>query len=396
MNIDLKWYKEEVEIEHQNILQYWLNNTIDKKREGFYGRIDENNKVDVDAPKGAVLNARILWSFSAGYLHNPKQEYLDAAHRAFQFITKYLIDREDDGAYWSVTAEGKPHNTEKQLYGIAFILYGLSEYYRASKNEAAKHEAIVTYTTMLEHGHDKEYGGFWEGFDRQWKKPMEVGYRKSMNTHLHVIESFANLYLAWPDGGLKEQIRQLLIIFADKIIDNKTGHQRLFFDARWNVVPPEIESYGHDIEAAWLLLESAMIIKDEQMIKRFKDLSMKLTLAGRKGVDKDGGMWYELHIHDKKLNSQKHWWPQSEAMVGFFNAWQLTGDEKYLNDSINTWKFVKAHILDKKYGEWYSGVYNDRTIIPGGDKVGLWKCPYHNSRACLEIIKRIDEVASHS
>jgi mannobiose 2-epimerase len=396
MKDELKRYKEEVEAEHASILTYWLKHTIDKERGGFYGRIDQDNKVYPDAPKGAILNGRILWSFSAGYHHSPKKEYLDAAHRAFDYITKNLFDRKYGGVYWTVTADGKPLETRKHLYANAFILYGLSEYYRASRNESAKHEAIALYSTMLQHGYDKEYGGYFEGFTREWKDSAEerlslseANEKKSMNTSLHVIEALANLYSVWPDNKLREQVKELLIVFADKIIDPQTGHQKLFFDRRWNMIPPVILSYGHDIEAAWLLLETAMIIKDQQMIDRYKDISMKLAVAGRKGLDTDGGLWYEYHVADKSMNKQKHWWPQSEAMVGFFNAWQISGNENYLKDSLLTWNFIKQHIIDKEHGEWLSAVDNDGSSMGKHDKVGLWKCPYHNSRACLEISKRI-------
>lgn len=400
MKQDLKKYREEVDQEHASIMEYWLKHTIDNKNGGFYGRIDQDNKVYPDAPKGAILNGRILWSFSAGYLHNPKKEYLDAAHRAYDFISKHLFDRKFGGVYWTVTAEGKPLETRKHLYSNAFVLYGLSEYYRASRNESAKHEAIALYTTMLEHGYDKQYGGYFEGFDREWKfsdkermSLSEADEKKSMNTSLHVIEALAALYQVWPDAKLKDQVRQLLVVFADKIIDPQSGHQKLFFDEKWNMIPPVILSYGHDIEAAWLLLETAMIIKDQQMIDRFKDISMKLAVAGKRGLDTDGGMWYETDVAENKLNKQKHWWPQSEAMVGFFNAWELSGDEQYLKDSLATWDFVKKHIIDRKNGEWLSAVNNDGSSMGKHDKVGLWKCPYHNSRACIEISKRI---AAHS
>lgn len=400
MNQDLKKFRQEVDQEHESILHYWLTHTIDNEKGGFYGRIDHNNKVYPDAPKGAILNGRILWSFSAGFLHSPKPEYLDAAHRAYQYISKYLFDREHGGVYWSVTAEGQPHETRKHLYSNAFILYGLSEYYRASRNEAAKHEAVVLYSTMVEHGYDKQYGGYYEGFTREWNDSSEIqlslstaNEKKSMNTCLHVVESFANLYLIWPDNKLKEQIKGLLTVFAEKIIDPETGHQKLFFDEKWNEIPPVIRSYGHDIEAAWLLLETAMIINDQPMIDRYRELSKKLTLAGRRGLDtRDGALWYELDVATNHLNKQKHWWPQAEAMVGYFNAWQVTRDEKYLADSINNWNFIKKHLIDYKNGEWYAAVNDDGTLIGPHDKVSLWKCPYHNSRSCIEISKRIQHL----
>ncbi len=401
MTNDLRQYKEEVDKEHENILKYWLDHTIDTKNGGFVGRVDSENKPHPDAPKGAILNGRILWSFSAGYLHTPKKEYLDAAHRAYEYIVKHFFDRKNGGVYWTITADGKPNETRKHLYANAFILYGLSEYYKATKNEAAKHEAIALYSTMVEHGYDKEYGGYFEGFDREWKfsktEQMSLSTaneKKSMNTSLHVIEALANLYHVWPDKKLKEQVRGMLVVFADKIIDPNTGHQKLFFDERWNMIPPVIESYGHDIEAAWLLLESALIIHDQQMIDRFREISIKLANAGRKGLDTDGGMWNERNVAENHIDKNKHWWPQSEAIVGLFNAWEITKDQKYLDESLKNWNFIKERVIDKEKGEWFSTVANDGTPLNKIDKVSQWKCPYHNSRACIEISKRIKALSS--
>jgi mannobiose 2-epimerase len=212
-----------------------------------------------------------------------------------------------------------------------------------------------------------------------------------MNTHLHVLEAYTALYRIWPDEKLKLQIQNLLKNFTGHIVDAKTGHLVLFFDEQWNR-KSAIISYGHDIEAAWLLLEAAETIKEETIIADIKNISVKIGLAAAEGVDKDGGLWYEYDADKNHLIKEKHSWVQAEAMVGFFNHWQITGDEGFLQKSLHSWRYISNCIKDKKYEEWLWGINEDGTVMQGQDKVGIWKCPYHNSRACIEIIKRIDGV----
>jgi len=205
---------------------------------------------------------------------------------------------------------------------------------------------------------------------------------------LHIVEGYANLYKVWKDETLKNDIVELLEIIETYFINKETGHLKLFFNENW-VEKPDVISYGHDIEAAWLLLQCAEISGDTALIERYKKYAILLTDATFEGIDpKDGGLWYELEPKENKLMSEKHWWPQSELMIGFFNAYQLTNDEKYLDVVLKNWEFVKQYILDKKNGEWIWGVNADYSLIEK-DKVGFWKCPYHNSRVCIELIHRI-------
>jgi mannobiose 2-epimerase len=209
-----------------------------------------------------------------------------------------------------------------------------------------------------------------------------------MNTHLHVLEAFANLYSIWPDEKLKQQVEELIQLFLDHIISPDTHHLVLFFDDSWNK-RSEVISYGHDIEAAWLVQEAAELVGNKSLLEKVKYQTILLTEAASEGLDDDGGLWYEYDPVDDYLVRQKHSWPQAEAMVGLLNAWQISGKEVYLQQSLKSWQFVKDHILDKKGGEWYWGVEKDYTPMTREDKVGIWKCPYHNSRACIEVIRRI-------
>jgi len=389
----LKNYRQETEQELENILSYWMKHTLDFTNGGFYGKIDNDNKIYEDAPKGSVLNSRILWTFSAAYNLTNKPAYLQTAERAFKYISRYFVDKEYGGIYWSVDKRGDPLDTKKQIYALSFAVYGLSEYFVASKDERAKQLAIDLYKVIVDRSYDKLNGGYIEALTRDWKEISDLrlsakdsNEKKSMNTHLHVLEGFANLYKIWPDEILKKRIAELINIFLDHIIDPDTNHLILFFDEVWNP-KSNIVSYGHDIEAAWLVQEAAEIIHDEALLQKVKERSVKVAEASERGLDKDGGLWYEKEADH--LIKEKHWWPQAEAMVGFYNSYQVTSDPSFLEKSLNSWKFIQKHILDKKDGEWYWGVKEDYSKMEGEDKVGLWKCPYHNGRACLEILKRL-------
>ncbi|GEO10580.1 AGE family epimerase/isomerase [Segetibacter aerophilus] len=393
-------YRNEMQQELNRILAYWLTYSIDLKNGGFYGRIDNANKVEEDAPKGSVLNSRILWTFSAAYNLVKKPAYLQTAERAFKYISSYFIDKEFGGVYWTIDYRGNALDTKKQIYALAFALYGLSEYYKASEDERAKQLAIDLYKSIINRSYEKVYGGYIEALTRDWKEIEDLrlsakdsNEKKSMNTHLHILEAFANLYLIWPNAVLKQKIEELINIFLDHIIDKETNHLILFFDEKWNRKSTTI-SFGHDIEAAWLVQEAAEIIQQAGLVEKVKAKSIKVAEAAERGLDADGGLWYEKELPSGHLIKEKHWWPQAEAMVGFYNAYQATGYQSFLDKSWNSWKFIEQYILNKKDGEWFWGIKEDYSVMHGEDKVGLWKCPYHNSRACIELLKRIPEVIS--
>ena len=214
--------------------------------------------------------------------------------------------------------------------------------------------------------------------------------KKTANTHLHIIEAYASLATVCPDKRIKEKVRHLLDVFANHIINKESNHLNLFMDENW-IVRSSLVSYGHDIEAAWLLRESAAAMtNDGKNINLFDELSIKLADAVVEGLDTDGGLWYELEPSTGYLIKEKHSWSQAEAMLGFYSAYQLTGHEKYLDYSLNSWEFIKRHIKDQDKGEWFWGVREDYSVM-NKEKAGFWKCPYHNARACMELLKRIND-----
>src|ERR1017187_8435491 len=385
-------------MELSSILNFWERNTIDKENGGFYGKLDNQNKVYHKAPKGSVLNSRILWAFSAAYNLTGNNDYLHTAERAFQYIQDHFLDKKNGGISWSVNYKGKPLDTKKQIYALSFAIYGLSEFYKSCKNHKVLEMAIDLFECIVKYSHDITYGGYIEALTEDWKEindlrlsNKDANEKKSMNTHLHVLEGFANLYKVWPDRDLKERIEELIHIFLERIIDKATNHLTLFFDENWDV-KSSLVSYGHDIEAAWLLQQAGEIIGNQELTDRVKIWSVKVAQAAAEGLDRDGGLWYEFDPVGALLVKEKHWWPQAESMVGFFNIWQITGDENYLLKSFGSWQFIREHLLDTTNGEWFWGV--DAWYQPmDEDKVGMWKCPYHNTRACIEIVKRINTIA---
>lgn len=388
-------FREELSTELDKILVYWGNKTPDTVNGGFFGQLDARDQPQAEAPKGSVLNARILWAFSAAFNLTGDGIYLQQAERACKYILDHFVDKAAGGVYWTVDYKGNKLDTKKQVYASAFTIYALAEYYRATRIKQVLDSAIALYTVLEEKAYDRVYSGYFEAFTEDWSpigdtrlSQKDVNVEKSMNTHLHVLEGYTNLYSIWPDAGLKGQILGLLDNFSRHIIGSESATQTLFFDAAWTVRSETI-SFGHDIEASWLLLEAARIISSEPLVRKFETVSLQLAEKVLGGLDQDGGLWYELEPATATLTKEKHWWVQAEAMVGFFNAWEISGRPVFLETSLRSWAYVQEKIIDKAGGEWHWGIQHDGTVMPGQDKAGIWKCPYHNSRACIELIRRI-------
>lgn len=396
MSLQRKLLKSELTSELDSILKYWSEHTVDEQNGGFAGQIDFNDQRIENAEKGSVLNARILWTFSASYQTTKKENHKKLAERAFEFLSAYFYDTKFGGLFWSINEDKTPKDTKNQIYALAFAIYGLSEYYVISKNEKALEIAKNLYLKIQEHSYDPVNKGYFEAFTRDWQ-PIEdlrlsakdANEKKTMNTHLHIIEGYVNLYKVWKDQKLLEDIIELLETIEKYFINTETGHLRLFFNENW-IEKPDVVSYGHDIEAAWLLQQCAEISGNEKLIENYKKYAVQIAEATKEGLDSDGGLWYEFDPEKNKLIAEKHWWPQAESLIGFYNAYQLTGKEEYLDIVYKNWKFIKKHILDQQNGEWVWGIFDDYSLMQK-DKAGFWKCPYHNGRACLELISRIQD-----
>ncbi len=395
----MNWHNFKKQFENEltdNILNYWVKEVYDTKRKTFFGRITNDGQKFPDAPLSAVFTTRVLWTFSAAHRFYPTAIYKKMADEAFRILVETFWDNENGGIYWSVFPDGKPEDTKKQFYAEAFFIYALSEYWLAFKDEKAKQLAISMFMLMEKYAFDAEFGGYIEANTADWKEttdqrlsPKDLDVKKSMNTHLHILEAYTNLYRIHKVEEVEKKVEHLLRVFLDKILDEETGHLILFFDKDWTV-RSEIDSYGHDIEATWLMHEAAEVLGKKEIIEEVEHVAIKMSeVAIKEGLAPHGGMYYEKA--EGHLQEQFDWWPQAEAVVGFFNTYQITKDEKYLEHANKSWEFVQDHIIDNKNGEWFWGV--DSNLKPlKTDKVSPWKAPYHNGRMCMEMIRRIDMI----
>ena len=379
-----------------NILPFWIDKMVDHENGGFYGRIDGHGNLHADAEKGGILNARILWTFSAAYRVLGKSEYLEMTTRAKDYIIAHFIDREYGGTYWSLDYKGNPKDTKKQFYAIGFMIYGLSEYVRATGDKEALDYAIQLFECIEEHSLDVIYNGYIEACTREWGEiadmrlsDLDANYPKSQNTHLHIIEPYANLYRVWKDERLEKALRNMINIFTDKILNPETNHLDLFFEKDWTRGAGHLESYGHDIECSWLMHEAALVLGDAEVLKKVEEIVPLVAKASEKGLNPDGSMIHEANLDTGHVDDDLHWWVQAEAVVGFYNIYQHFGDESALDKSLQCWQYIKDNLIDYEGGEWYWSRRPDGTLNLDDDKAGFWKCPYHNGRMCLEIIERI-------
>lgn len=384
-----------------NILSFWQEQMVDYRQGGFYGRIDGYNVLHPDAEKGAVLNARILWTFAAAARVLNNTPYRILAARAYDYLMQWFMDREQGGVYWSLNADATPLDTKKQTYAIAFAIYGLAEYVRLTNNQEALNAAIRLFEDLEAHAYkwdnekmSKCKNGYVEALTRNWQPIADMRLSEkdengvfTMNTHLHVLEAYTNLYRVLKNvqrddvQGTKEritkQLRTLIDIFANRIFDPATGHLMLFFDEKWQPSNTHT-SPGHDIEAAWLLHEALEVLGDEELLNQTLPIIHSLAQAA-----------------EDDIMDEKEWWCYAEAVVGYIDQWKLYQDEKPIESNINlelaetAFHYIQTHLMDSENGEWFWAILPDGTPDRTHDKAGFWKCPYHNSRMCIEIIERL-------
>jgi len=408
-----------------NILHFWKTKMVDRENGGFYGRIDGHGTLHPEAEKGAILNARILWTFSSAYRVLGKLEYLEMATYAKEYFIEHFIDPEYGGVYWSVDYKGNPLDTKKQFYAIGFALYGFSEYARATGDREALDIALQLYDCIEEHALDREHSGYIEACTREWGRiadmrlsEFDANFPKSQNTHLHIIEPYTNLLRCLKEMHAQEScdyvpvlgsvlpigvsvpmetmisveasLRNIISIFTDRILNPETHHLDLFFEMDWTRGAGHLESYGHDIECSWLMHEAAIVLGDEKVLRKVEDIVRLVAKASEKGLRPDGSMIHEANLDTGHADDDLHWWVQAENVVGWFNLWQHFGDEEAYERAVRCWEYIKSQLIDWDNGEWYWSRRPDGSLNLDDDKAGFWKCPYHNGRMCMEIIERTE------
>lgn len=375
-----------------DILPFWMDNMADPAG-GWYGRMDGWGRIVPDAPKGAILNARILWTFSKAYALFGKLEYLVAAERAFGEIRDNFYDKDFGGVYWSLDASGRPLDARKQFYALAFTIYGLAEYCRAKSSTSALQLSIDLYKSIEAHSLDCLKVGYVEACTRVWGPIADMRLSdkdrndaKTMNTHLHILEAYTALYRVWRDDGLRLRFADLIEIFLERIL-RQDGHLGLFFDEDWQS-QSEVISYGHDIEASWLLCEAAQVLGDDGLKARVYEASARLAEAAMQGWRAGEGLVNEFDPLTGHVDADRDWWVQAETVVGCWNRHQLTGEKLWAERAEDTWDFIKRYLICPE-GEWYWSLRADGSPDKTEDRAGFWKCPYHNGRMCMELIERI-------
>ena len=376
----------------ENVLHFWEKYAVDPSG-GFYGMILNDGTPRPDEAKGVVLNARILWTFSTAYRLFGDENYKHLANRAQRYLIDHFIDKELGGVYWSLHADGTPLDMEKQTYGMAFAIYGLSEHFRATGSTESLMQSIDLYKVLETQVREFENDGYIESFTRNWQVPPKYGYdgtglaSKTMNTHIHLLEAYTSLYRVWRNEGLQKRLNTLINLVVDKIYNPETNHLKLFFNNQWESLE-DIDSYGHDIETGWLLTEAAEVLEDKALLKRIEPIAVNLTDAALKeGRNEDGSLIYERHGADYQRTLS--WWCQAETIVGCVNAWQISGNEHYLHAADKTWEWVKTRMIDKEHGEWFRSVTSEGMPDLKTPKASMWNCPYHNSRMGFELFLRL-------
>jgi mannobiose 2-epimerase len=389
-------FKAELSEELENILKYWQEFSIDERNGGFVGQRDHFNKEVPGASKGIILNTRILWTFSAVANHKKENagELRSLADRAYGYLKKTFRDDIFGGVFWEVNAEGNPTNRRKQIYAQAFAIYALSEYYILSEDDKAKNWALELFGLVEKHAREKEFNGYLEAFQADWSpiddmrlSEKDKNSAKTMNTHLHVLEAYTTLYKITKAEAVKEALDNLVEIFLEKFYNPKNQHFKLFFDKQWNR-EGNIVSFGHDIEAIWLMIEAAKGSGNKELIYRTQGIAVPVADTFLKEAYSPGkGVINEKDLDSGEIDNDRHWWPQAEAMVGLSYAYRISGEKKFRDAIFDIWNFTQEHIIDHENGEWFFRIDENNRPYTQEDKLGMWKCPYHNSRACIVLME---------
>lgn len=379
----------------KDIIPFWKR-MKDDEYGGFYGYLGYDLELDKHAVKGCILNSRILWFFSNAYLLLGDESLLEYAKHAFRFLKEYCIDKENGGVYWSLSYDGTPEDTTKHTYNQAFAIYALSSYYDASGNDEAL--ALASLLGQVVEQKCRDAYGYMEAFN-VWFEPAEndklsengVMAEKTMNTLLHVFEAYTEFYRVSKDKKTAGHLRTMLDLIAEKVYNSQAGRQEVFFDRTWHSLI-DLYSYGHDIEAAWLIDRGLEVLGDESYTAKLSPITKTITENIYKRAYIDHSLVNEAE--NGIVDTTRIWWVQAEAVVGFLNGYQKSPEHvEYLEASKDIWQFIRTCLVDKRTGsEWYAALDKDRKPLEK-PIVEPWKCPYHNGRMCIEVIRRMRDVA---
>jgi len=376
------------------IADWWREYSQDFTHGGFFGEITNDNTPVINANKGVILNTRILWFFSEVAELLESDFYKQVADRAYEYLCDYFVDPQFGGVYWELNAQGQVVNNKKQIYAQAFAIYALSSYYKITQDSSALKLALNLFELIETRGIDKEHQGYLEAFTREWNSlddwrlsDKDLNFPKSQNTHLHILEAYTSLYQLVSSSVIEDALRYNIQMFDRYMIDRKTGHLRMFMDLQWQDHSPGF-TYGHDIEAAWLIGLALDVLGDQLLQQKMLPDLIKIAevnyLCARdsSGYIKDG---FDFASQTEK--NEAVWWVQAEAMVGYLYAWRWTQDKKYFAAAEAVWNFIKQNQMDNEKGEWFWLSKKDDASRQSAYKAGFWKCPYHNGRTMMEVMR---------
>ncbi|MDD4112033.1 MAG: AGE family epimerase/isomerase [Herbinix sp.] len=375
-----------------HLLPYWMG-LKDDRHGGFYGEMGYDGKVKYTSVKGCIYHSRILWFFSNACLTLKNKDYLIYADHAYDFLKNKLYDRKYGGVYWTVSYDGYPEDDDKHTYNQAFAIYGLASYYDASGNKEALALAFDLYDKIESFCKDEE--GYLEGFDRRFipksnDKLSENGIiaDRTMNTLLHLLEAYTELYRVSHEDKVASCIRKMLDVLAAKVYNPALRRLDVFFDLNWKSII-DLHSYGHDIEASWLIDRTCEVLDEDDYTRKIsvitKDLADHIHSVA---LDNASSVYNECE--NGTVDRKKVWWVQAEAILGFVNGYQKNPSRiDYLRTAARIWDYIKQYIIDPREGsEWFNELHEDGTPINSMEIAGPWKGPYHNGRMCFELINR--------
>lgn len=372
-----------------NILPFWSR--MVRGDGSFPGRTDIYGREDSSAPISAVMAFRMLWMFSSVSRHLNDEHSGKMADRLYGYVTRSFIDEVNGGVWWAISPEGYVLSDKKQSYAIGFAIYALSEYALLRKSPEAERQAMHLFCCLEEKAWNSDGYGYVEAQSADWSPLADVRLSDkdmnavfTMNTHLHILEPYTNLYLLTHDARVAGAVGRLLDIFHSRIYCEESGHLGSYFSSEWKRLDNEI-SYGHDIEASWLVCEAADAIGTADQV--YYDMADRLVMACEDGFRDDGSLVYRCESGCR--DEERHWWVQAEAVVGLMKMYRRSGDKRWLDKCCKAWEYIRGNIIDSEGGEWYWSRLSDGSVNMNEDKAGFWKCPYHNGRMCVEMLKEL-------
>jgi len=386
----------ELKAELKCIAEWWLKNSFDERHGGIIGEVTNNHVRAERAPKGLILHARVLWFFSSAARFLCCEKCHRAADSVFEYLMTHFVDELHGGVFWKLDYQGHCLSARKQVYAQAFALYSLSAYYALTKNGAALDVAGQIFNHLESKARDPKYGGYFEAFSADWG-PIEdvrlsekdMNAPKSMNTQLHVLEAYTAFYDVAPSAAHKKALEHSLISFTEQVIDAENCHLRLYFQSDWKNLSEHV-SLGHDIESSWLIWKTIEILGCPSLTSDYRSLIIRMAQKSvEEGLGANGELFERKNLDGQPAEKGRVWWVQAEAMVGFLNAFMLSGDAHFFESFLSVWQFIKLYQKDRQHGEWHWLSALDAPLL-GECKAGFWKGPYHNGRAMMECCRMLD------